>query len=101
MKQDANVGRMGEQFSLLRKMNLLISYMSPVGDLQIPPPACRGGILLFCFVWFVFFKCINSATTWKSLKGCKDFLQSERVKGFIVICTSFHPSLALRHHKED
>ena len=52
-------------------------------------------------VFFFFFKCINSATTWKSLKSCNDFLQSERFQRFIVICTTFHSFVALRHHKEN
>lgn len=48
-EQDANVQIMDELYSLLRKMNFLISYISTVGDLQMPcSRACGGGTLL---VW--------------------------------------------------
>lgn len=60
IKQDANVRVMDELYSLLRKMNFLISYISTVGDVQIP--CSRGGGILLawlrCVVGCFFYVCV-------------------------------------------
>lgn len=92
--------------SAVRTMN----YISIVGNLQIPGShAGRGRIILECcaacdiVMWVgfccFFLKCINSATTWKSLKGSNDFLKSQRFSVFSHM--SHVPSFQKKCHDKD